>query len=90
MMDVIAVLDAKVLEINEYVAHTTAEREKLTNEREKLAQRLEEIGSALGEAEADLRRLNRARNALQDLPDPEWCEAASQEARAAMNTPYRP
>lgn len=51
--------DAKEREINDYVAG-------MRDEREKLIARLNELDAGMNTADEDLRRLNRARNALRN------------------------
>ena len=89
MQDLIIGLDHREQEIHEFIKTTTEEREKLVS-------RLNEIERMLQDADHDLRKLNKARNALRNPDEQEMKRAdmasmtACVEATPIMQQAYFP
>lgn len=84
MQDLIMALDAKEREINDCMVSNRDERERLISQ-------LSELDDQSRQADADLRRINKARNALCNLDDAEMTAADVRAMPAApLQAPGRP
>lgn len=75
MQDLIAHLDAKEHEIGDFMAQASSEREKLRS-------CLNEVDKALADSDENLRRINKARNALRNPTDQQTMADDMESVRA--------